>query len=70
MPGFLSGQKHKLAVHGTDASAMAVRHCHERGLTNVELGTVHELPFADETFERGAQPGCASITMAWMTAAR
>jgi SAM-dependent methyltransferase len=51
MLDFLSGQKHKLAVHGIDASAMAVRHCHERGLTNVGLGTVHELPFADETFD-------------------
>ena len=50
MLAFLS-EHHWGDLDGMDASEMAVRHCHERGLMNVRLGTVHELPFASEVFD-------------------
>lgn len=38
-------------VHGIDEADVAVRHCKERGLTNTVVGTVHDLPFADASFD-------------------
>lgn len=38
-------------VAGIDASAAAVGHCQQRGLTTVRQGTVHELPFVAEDFD-------------------
>jgi SAM-dependent methyltransferase len=36
---------------GVDISQQAVDFCHERGLTDVQLGAAEELPHADETFD-------------------
>jgi SAM-dependent methyltransferase len=36
---------------GIDASEQAVRHCHQRGLKNVQMGAVEALPFADAAFD-------------------
>lgn len=37
-------------AHGIDLSPDAVQLCRERGLTQVRLGTVHDLPFASASF--------------------
>lgn len=38
-------------THGVDLSTEAVRLCHERGLSQVQRGSVHALPFPDAHFD-------------------
>ncbi|WP_395747515.1 class I SAM-dependent methyltransferase [Prosthecobacter sp.] len=48
---FLRGMKRELEVAGIDAAEQAVRHCHQRGLHAVQMGSVEALPFADAAFD-------------------
>lgn len=48
---FLKGQNCDLTVAGVDAAEEAVRHCHQRGLSTVQLGSVEALPYADADFD-------------------
>lgn len=38
-------------VQGVDVSAVSLKYCHGRGLKNVCLGSIVDLPFADESFD-------------------
>ncbi len=38
-------------AHGIDASSRAIQHCRARGLNQVNLSSVHALPFADASFD-------------------
>lgn len=40
-----------IETQGIDASKLAVHHCHGRGLAQVRQGTVHEIPFPDDSFD-------------------
>ena len=51
MLDFLQRRTCELEVTGIDAADQAVRHCHQRGLHTVQLGSVEALPFADEDFD-------------------
>jgi len=51
MLAFLREKCPKLDLDGIDASELAVRHCHTRGLKQVRHGSVHSLPFANDTFD-------------------
>jgi ubiquinone/menaquinone biosynthesis C-methylase UbiE len=51
MLDFLQRRTCELAMTGIDAADEAVRHCHQRGLRTVQLGSVEALPFADEVFD-------------------
>ncbi len=48
---FLQSRTCDLVVTGIDAADQAVRHCHQRGLLTVQLGSVEALPFADADFD-------------------
>lgn len=48
---FLQGQSCDLNGTGVDAAEDAVRHCHQRGLSTVQLGSVEALPYADAAFD-------------------
>lgn len=44
----------KLTAHqttGVDLSPQAISLCQQRGLTQVQLGSIHEMPFADTSFD-------------------
>lgn len=48
------GMLAKLTAHqttGVDLSTQAISLCQQRGLTQVQLGSIHEMPFADDSFE-------------------
>jgi SAM-dependent methyltransferase len=47
----LRKQHPQWVVEGIDANGGAVRHCHERGLGNVQLGDVGRLPYATGSFD-------------------
>lgn len=49
--GGMMGMLTDFEAHGIDESAAAVKHCLERGLTNVGIGTVNALPFAEASFD-------------------
>lgn len=51
MLALLRDKKPCLDTQGVDASGLAVQHCRQRGLTQVRLGTVHELPFESGAFD-------------------
>ncbi|MFZ2276567.1 MAG: class I SAM-dependent methyltransferase [Prosthecobacter sp.] len=51
MLGFLQGRICDLNVAGVDAAEEAVRHCQQRGLSTVLLGSVEALPHADAAFD-------------------
>ncbi len=51
MLDFLQNRTCELEVTGIDAADQAVRHCHQRGLHTVQLGSVEALPFADADFD-------------------
>lgn len=51
MLALLREKKPCLDTVGVDASGLAVQHCRERGLSQVRLGTVHELPFEKGAFD-------------------
>ena len=48
---FLQGRMGDLNVAGVDAVEEAVKHCHQRGLSTVQLGSVEALPYADAVFD-------------------
>jgi SAM-dependent methyltransferase len=48
---FLQGQICDLDGAGVDAAEEAVRHCQQRGLNSVQLGSVEALPYADAAFD-------------------
>lgn len=48
---FLQGQISDLNGTGVDAEEEAVRHCHQRGLSTVQIGSVEALPYADAAFD-------------------
>ena len=48
---FLQGRICDLNVAGVDDAEEAVRHCQERGLSTVQLGSVEALPHADAAFD-------------------
>lgn len=48
---FLQGKNCDLNVAGVDAAEEAVKHCHQRGLSTVQLGSVEALPHADAAFD-------------------
>lgn len=47
----LRDQHPLLETQGIDASGLAVHHCHGRGLAQVRQGSVHQMPFPDDTFD-------------------
>jgi SAM-dependent methyltransferase len=51
MLAFLRETCPSLDLDGIDASELAVRHCQKRGLKQVRHGSVHSLPFANDTFD-------------------
>jgi SAM-dependent methyltransferase len=51
MLAFLRENCPHLDLDGIDASELAVRHCLTRGLKQVRHGSVHSLPFANDTFD-------------------
>lgn len=51
MIAFLAEHAPALITQGVDFSALAVEHCRRRGLTQVLTASVHDLPFADESFD-------------------
>ncbi|MDP1586553.1 MAG: class I SAM-dependent methyltransferase [Prosthecobacter sp.] len=51
MLAFLQEKCPNLDTVGIDASELAVRHCHVRGLRQVRQGSVHALPFAADAFD-------------------
>ena len=48
---FLKGRICDLNMAGVDAAEEAVRHCQQRGLSTVQLGSVEALPHADASFD-------------------
>jgi SAM-dependent methyltransferase len=48
---FLQGRICDLNVAGVDDAEEAVRHCLQRGLSTVQLGSVEALPYADAAFD-------------------
>ncbi len=40
-----------LDTDGVDASGLAVKHCRQRGFSNVRVGNVHDLPFQTGAFD-------------------
>ncbi len=48
---FLQGQICDLNAAGVDAAEEAVRHCQQRGLSSVQLGSVEALPYAEAAFD-------------------
>lgn len=42
---------HHYQVQGVDVSEVSIKYCNERGLKNVCLGSIVNLPFADESFD-------------------
>ncbi len=48
---FLKRQFCDLDGAGVDAAQEAVRHCHQRGLSTVQLASVEALPYADAAFD-------------------
>jgi SAM-dependent methyltransferase len=46
---FLAG--HHFQVQGVDLSAVSLKYCRERGLKNVCLGSIVDLPFTDDSFD-------------------
>ncbi|MGV3661459.1 MAG: class I SAM-dependent methyltransferase [Prosthecobacter sp.] len=51
MLALLREKKPCLDTEGVDASGLAVQHCRQRGLAQVRLGTVHDLPFEAGVFD-------------------
>lgn len=51
MLAFLLGQICDLNGAGVDSEEEAVRHCHQRGLGTVQMGSVEALPYADGIFD-------------------
>lgn len=51
MLDFLRKKNGALGLAGIDVSEQAVRHCHQRGLHTVQIGSVEALPFPDEAFD-------------------
>lgn len=51
MLALLREKKPCLDTEGVDASGVAVQHCRERGLKQVRLGTVHQLPYDTDAFD-------------------
>ncbi len=48
---FLQSQIGDLNGAGVDDAEVAVRHCHQRGLSTVQLASVEALPYADAAFD-------------------
>ncbi|MDI1315162.1 class I SAM-dependent methyltransferase [Prosthecobacter sp.] len=48
---FLQEQICDLNLAGVDAAEEAVRHCQQRGLNSVKMGSIESLPYADAAFD-------------------
>ncbi|MBL9145767.1 MAG: class I SAM-dependent methyltransferase [Verrucomicrobiaceae bacterium] len=49
--GGLLSKMNRVKAQGIDVSAHAISHCRGRGLSSVQAASVHDLPFADESFD-------------------
>lgn len=49
--GGLLAKLSDVSAQGVDVSAHAVDHCRRRGLLSVQVASVHDLPFADASFD-------------------